>query len=202
MKYICTLLSLLLFTHSAQGWDKQNMKYAQQVLTDDYHILRETDLDSEYLSHENVPFSFVLSSRYTGGYNYWQCFPSADVKFTLTDYGYADKNISGKENLAELIITVTDKRNIVHKYFMRRVWAISVYQDRLRRWKKLMHHESYTCLSGEYGGREMITKNANHQTVYSWVFDRIKTSKGCDSYFTRGCDPLKKSKKSYVFYHS
>ena len=53
------------------------------------------------------------------------------------------------------------------------------------RWLKLTQGESHVCVSGAYINEEVVE---SQQRLVSWVYDRYKTSRGCDSYFEGGCD--------------
>jgi hypothetical protein len=98
--------------------------------------------------------------------------------------GYTSEDIGGEENYSVLKIMVSDDSSGYHEYSMRRVWPTSTYEDRFNLWLKLMKNEKYVCLLGDFVYREEKTKGVVSQ---HWVFEKIKTKKGCDSYFAGDC---------------
>ena len=57
-----------------------------------------------------------------------------------------------------------------------------------KKWQKLMKNEKYVCLAGSMGRTEKKTKHNKLHIKYLWIFEKIKTLKGCDSYFTGQCE--------------
>ena len=97
-------------------------KYPNTVLTNDYGILNDIDLDS-HLDGVKHPPKFSKKSKV---FIYWQCFPRNSVRVSLQDLGYSpedddesDIKYNG-ENEASLTISVLSKNHIVHKYI---VWG-------------------------------------------------------------------------------
>lgn len=155
-------------------------KYPYSVLTNDYGILNEKDLDTLKLGVK--PPTFLPEEGHS--FLYWQCFPRDRISISLKDMGYTSEDIGGKENYSALKIMVSNDSNAYHEYSMRRVWATSTYADRFNLWLKLMRNEKYVCLLGDFVYRKKI-KGAITQY---WIFEKIKTKKGCDSYFAGDCD--------------
>jgi hypothetical protein len=60
-----------------------------------------------------------------------------------------------------------------------------------KRWTQLTSNESNVCLAGSNAG---IEKESDGSLIRTWVLDRFKTKKGCESYFEGYCslDYLKK----------
>ena len=50
-----------------------------------------------------------------------------------------------------------------------------------------MKNEKYVCLAGSVGQTDKKIKNNKIYITYSWVFEKIKKKKGCDSYFEKRC---------------
>ena len=159
-------------------------KYPYTLLTNDYGILNDLDLDTRKSGVNPAPF---LPKEGEGiGYIYWQCFPRDRVSLSLEDIGYSSEDIGGDENYGSLSISVSSESGL-HKYCMRRMWPVSGYEERFNLWIRLMKDQKYVCFSGGFFGKEDSMINGKKQKTYSWVFDKIKTKKGCDSYFERDC---------------
>ena len=158
-------------------------KYPYSVLTNDYEILNEVDLDS-YKDGVKPPPSLPKEGF---GYIYWQCFPRDHVSINLEDMGYSSEDIGRDENYGDLKITVFSKSGVFHEYVTRKMWPISSYEEKFNLWIKLMKGEKYVCLAGSFIYREDRVVRGQEQQIYSWVFEKIKTKKGCDSYFEGGC---------------
>ncbi len=151
-------------------------KFPYALLTPDYGILSEVDLKKNEENALPVPFS--ESSR---AYLYWQCFPTLQFKFLCDETGDFDHDLS----LARTIIRIAhgDKYD---EYETRRAFSIRLCKNRVEKWKKMSHGETYACIAGKYVGREVGTKN-KAASGNGWIYDRFKTKKGCDSYFEDDC---------------
>ncbi len=158
-------------------------KYPYSVLTNDYGILNEIDLDS-YKDGVKPPSSLPKEGF---GYIYWQCFPRDAVSINLEDMGYSSEDIGRNENDGDIKITVIRRSGVFHEYVMRRMWPVSGYEKKFNLWIKLMKNEKSVCLAGSFVHREDRVVSGKKQRIYLWVFDKIKTKKGCDSYFEDGC---------------
>lgn len=188
------MLSLLLFPFTAQALSTGlKQKYPHAVLTDDYGLLNEIDLDSE-LDGVKHPPSFSTKNK---GYIYWQCFPRESVRVSLVDFGdspeddpESDVKYNG-ENNAKLTITAQSKGGVFHQYVMWSKFPLSLTQDRFNRYLKLMHGEKHICIAGSYLEKEAtIIKGEieeEKQKTYYWGFEKIKTTKGCEAYHRNGC---------------
>ena len=162
-------------------------KYPYSLLTDDYGILSENDLGA--FAWGLKPKKFTSAEGTTGPYNYWQCFPREQVMVTLSDTGHSSDELGWKENVAYLEIDVLsnkdirDNEEIKHTYEMRANWTITGYQKRFNKWLKLMEGEKYVCLAGHFVDLEKEVHNGKTWITYGRIFEKIKTKKGCDSYF-------------------
>ena len=156
-------------------------KYPYSVLTEDYGILNEADLDTDGIK----PPSFLPKEGF--GYVYWQCFSRDGILIDLKDMGYSSEDIGQKENYSDLKITVSNKPGVYHEYTMRRVLPTTAYEARFKSWIKLMKGEKYVCLAGNFVNRADRIQNGKKQQIYSWIFEKMKTTTGCDSYFEGEC---------------
>lgn len=157
-------------------------KYPDGLLTDDYGILNESDL-AEYAKQ-------MKPMLYTGkhsGYNYWQCFPRKNVSIKLEDLGYSSEDFGWKDTTAEISITVWIKPGVIHEYAMRRFFTFHDFLKDFKHWHQLMHKEKYVCLAGHFVGHEKYIERNRQVESYGWIFDKIKTAKGCFAYFTGKC---------------
>jgi hypothetical protein len=154
-------------------------KYPYQLLTNDYRILNQKDL-AEY-AHEETPRPF--SPGKTDGNTYWQCFPRDKVSIFLEDMGYSTEDYGWEDTLADLTIKIYTKPGVIHEYQMRRPWPVTDYEKRFRLWHRLMNGEKYVCFAGSFGNIESREVNGNLKEIHEWIFEKIKTKKGSDSYF-------------------
>lgn len=169
-------------------------KYPYTLITNDYGILNDNDLAAFTWGGTAKPFSAEAAR---GEFNIWQCFPRGFVMVTLSDTGHSSDEFGWKKNVAYLEIDVLtnkdirDKEHIKHHYEMRANWTITGYQKRFNKWLKLMDGEKYICLAGHFVTLEKEARDGKTWITYSWIFEKLKTKKGCDSYFD-GCTPTYK----------
>lgn len=164
-------------------------KYPYTVLTDDYGILNEIDLDSELDGVKHPPlFSFINKP-----FIYWQCFLRSSVTISLEDLGdspeednESDIKYNG-ENNAELTINIRNKNGIFHKYTMTSDYPTTFTEDRFNRYLKLMQGEKNVCIAGAFLEKQMRIVEGKKQQVNIWVFRKMKTLKGCEAYNKNGC---------------
>jgi hypothetical protein len=188
------ILAIFLFPFIAHALNAGlRQKYPYAVLTDDYEILNEIDLDSELDGVKHPP----LFSTKTKGYIYWQCFPRDSVTVVLEDLGdspeddpESDVKYNG-ENNAKLTISALGKRGILHKYIMWSHFPVSLTENRFNAYINLMHGEKNICIAGSYlekEARKIVGEiETRRQQVYYWGFEKVKTTKGCESYHKNGC---------------
>ncbi len=183
MKRRIIIFTLILIFSNQYRADALNaaarQKYPYELLTDDYEILKEEDLNTYKEGVRPAPFS----PKEGFGYIYWQCFPRDHVSINLEEMGYSSEDIGWHENYSNLKITAYSKPGVFHDYIMRRPWPVTIYEKRFNLWIKLMKGEQYVCLAGSFIKHEEVIKNGAKQQLYLWEFDKIKTKKGSDSYF-------------------
>ena len=159
-------------------------KYPNVLLTKDYDILNENDLASHTWEMKPEPFSEKEGSEY----NYWQCFSRDRVIITLKDMGFSSEDIGWDDNYGDLTIKVWLDGGIYHEYFMRRRWGVDGGEDIFNWWRKLMRNEKSVCLAGRFSHYKDVIQSSTKRRTYYWTFEKIKTKKGCDSYFAGQCD--------------
>jgi len=161
-------------------------KYPNVLLSNDYDILNENDLGDfswGFPKNKRSPFN----PKGIGG-NYWQCFPRESIKITLQDSGFSTDDLGWKDNIGDLKIEVWVNKNLVHEYGMRKLLSITDFEKRFNKWQKIMKDEKYVCLAGDFVNYEHKNENGIERDVYGWIFEKIKTKKGCDSYL-HSCNP-------------
>ncbi|MHB1946748.1 MAG: hypothetical protein ACYCQI_01365 [Gammaproteobacteria bacterium] len=163
-------------------------KYPYPLLTDDYGVLTDNDVAAYAWGLKPRPFT---PDEISGGYTYWQCFPREYISITLEDTGYSSEDIGWEDNYGDLRIHVQINPQISHEYEMRSRWPVRDFERRFTTWRKMMKNEKYICLAGGFSDRKRKLENGKTQEIYSWTFEKIKTKKGCDSYFDR-CHPTYK----------
>ena len=154
------------------------------MLKEDYGILSKNDLAAYIREVKPAIFSRKIGMNYY----YWQCFPRGNVSITLRDMGHSSEDIGNTENYGDLLINAWSANEVSNEYSMRRPWAINEQEKAFHRWQGLMKNEKFVCLAGSVGQIDKKLKNSKIYIKYSWVFEKIKTKKGCDSYFEKRCN--------------
>lgn len=187
---LLTMIAIFLFPILAYSLSADlKKKYPFTLLTDDYGILNEIDLDSELDGVKHPP----LFSHRNRVFIYWQCFPRDSIRISLEDLGdspeddpESDVKYNG-ENNAKLSITAISKEKIIHKYTMISNFPTTITEDRFNRYLKLMQGAKNVCIAGSYLEREVKVFDLKKHQVHYWVFEKMKTQNGCDSYHRNGC---------------
>lgn len=178
---IFSLLPLQIWSLSLSA----KQKYSTVLLTDDFGILNENDLAAYTWGYKPRPFTPYENSQ---GYNYWQCFPRDQISVTFEDMGYSSENFGWVDTLAEITIKVSITPEVFHEYEMRRVFPVVDSLPKFARFHQLMKDEKYVCLAGHFVSLEKYQNHGYQQQEYGWIFDKLKTTKGCVSYFDGDCD--------------
>lgn len=116
-------------------------------------------------------------------YSYWQCFLHEDIALNLEDKGYPPTGSKLNDNYGELTIIARPGNGISHEYYRRRLVDVDSILEVFNAWRKLMKGEKYVCLAGRFSSREEFIRDNKKWTIYYWTFEKIKTKKGCRSYF-------------------
>ena len=155
-------------------------KYPYPLLTDDYGILTDNDIAAFTWGLKPRPFT---SDKDSGEYTYWQCFPREFVYMTLEDTGSSSEDFGWRDSIGDLQIRVWVRPDLVHQYEMRAAETVSDFQKRFNHWRRLMKGEKYVCLAGNFSSRYKKIEDGRVKEIYAWIFEEMKTKKGCDSYF-------------------
>ncbi|OGT35609.1 MAG: hypothetical protein A3F11_00275 [Gammaproteobacteria bacterium RIFCSPHIGHO2_12_FULL_37_14] len=177
----CTMFLLLLilpikiFAISQQSLKK----YPYPLLTNDYGILNIANL-KRYVDGM-IPEQFKW---HITGLDYWQCFPSKNVTvwYDKGTYDPYDKVIRSDPH-----ISIKTSPMVMHEYEPRRNFSIDYAKEKVAAWKRLMKNQQYVCVGGAFAGTRTKIVNGKEITEHGWIFENLKTKKGCDSYFSGWC---------------
>ena len=187
-RILCSTLALCLFPLIANALSVNlKQKYPYTVLTDDYGILTKTDLNS-LLDGVFPPTEFPSGKHL---FLYWQCFPRNNIRISLSDIGYSSYNLD--ENDAELTIEASTASG-THQYGQRRNSDVSSSVTVFNQYQKLVQGQKYVCLEGTYFFYKDKVIDGKKRRIYYWTFEKIKTKKGCASYFLGRCHDQQKTK--------
>ena len=50
-----------------------------------------------------------------------------------------------------------------------------------------MKNEKYVCIGGAFAGTYKKIAHGKETIEHGWIFENLKTKKGCDSYFSGWC---------------
>lgn len=174
---VIILLSFICNTFAIDSVTK--IKYPFVLVNEDHGILTEAEISDE--THGTTLEQFSENSHY----NYWKCYQTKDVTITYRIMEYSKEWL---EDVADLNINAVDDKGLVNQYGMRRGVGISFCKYSSDYWRKLMKNQKYVCIHGSYVGSNEELYNGKKQPVMGWVFNKLKTKKGCHNYFaSRDC---------------
>jgi hypothetical protein len=175
-----TLLAALLTSLGAAAGipadhlQQAKIRYPYSLIGDDHGILSEQDLAMSTCYANPTPFS---STEGMGAF-YWKCFETKKISTECDSNGEQDPY---EEGLLEL--TVTD-RDESHDYIARRVLPLHDCQQFVRDIRKRLRGSRYACIMGS---SPSMDNRPPELIKYTWIFEAIRTRKGCESYFQQ-CD--------------
>ena len=154
-------------------------KYPHQLLTNDYGILNETNLKRYADNIISKPFNWDIT-----GFDYWQCFSTKNVAvwYDKGVYDPYDKVVRSNPH-----ITIKIASTLVHDYEPRRNFSIDYAKEKVSAWKRLIKNQKYVCIGGAFAGTHKKIVDGREITEHGWIFENLKTKKGCDSYFSGWC---------------
>lgn len=181
MKYAFFVLLCLILPCLSSG-DSLQKKYPYARLTPDYGILSEEDLLISEQDADPTPLS-----QNSQAYPYWQCFLTSQIEFACPDLEKDD----GGTPMSDILIKVKSNKQY-EEFSGRHAVPLSTCQkEYVEKWNHLTHGEKYTCVAGISMNSEAKNINGKKITSRTWTYDRLKTKKGCVSYFEGECS-LKK----------
>jgi len=151
------------------------VKYPYSLIGKDFGVLNESDLAAN--TCDVHPRLFALGSDSS----YWRCFESKDVVFSCDSNGTADPN----EGVMGLIVLEATDKSGQHEYIARRPWPIAECREFGSTFAVKIAGTQHICISGSSPGKS--TDPSETKTTV-WIFEKYKTTKGCESYFDGECD--------------
>jgi len=180
-KYFFLVITIFLLTPIQLSAINPNSlkKYPYQLITTDYGILNEANLKRYVDGIIPKPFNWDIT-----GFDYWQCFPTKNVTvwYDKGTYDPDDKVVRSDPH-----IRIKASPMVIHEYEPRRNFSIDYAKEKVAAWKRLMKNQQYVCIGGAFAGTHKKLKNGQEITEHGWIFENLKTKKGCDSYFSGWC---------------
>lgn len=174
----------MLFSATALGGEgllagnQAKSRHPHALLGSDFGVLSEDDLASQECVASPRPFSG--SSRFSS-YPYWQCFPTGTIRFLCEEMDPAERGGERTVILAVIASGVLGRQ----EYLSRAVMPLADCRRYRSDWLRISTGEEHACLSGSFNEP---TKDARGIPVSYWTFDKVKTRRGCVSYFEGRCD--------------
>lgn len=170
------LLNIVLLIPLMASSNADIKKYPNRLITPDFGIVSTADLARDDEVRDSSPYdpNHVMLARY------WQCLPLKHVKLEYRkwldrdDAGHAKPLIQ----LCDFEIRVTTP-NDPQIYSDRRARPVEYCRDLARRWRKITAGEQAVCLNGDDGS---FSKNEPGGKYKSWIWNIVKTRKGCFSF--------------------
>ncbi len=150
------------------------------LLTEDFGVLNEQDF---ILKEGEAPPGPIIGNY--SAFKVWQCFSTENAEYHISCNDYTEPN---------LVVISSDQ---LHDFYFRR--RFEDYEDCLEvitQWKKLITSEDAFCVKGYFSGTETIPNS--EEKKFFWTIDRIKSSKGCWSYFWGGCGEKEDLENNYL----
>ena len=159
---------------------KSLKKYPYQLITDDYGILSEANLRKYVDGIIPKPFKWDIT-----GFDYWQCFSTKSVSawYEKGEYDADEKITRGYPH-----ITIKNNLTEIHDYVVRRGFSLDYAKEKVAKWNWLMKNQKYVCLGGAFSGTDKKIIDGKEIEEHGWIFENLKTNKGCDSYFSGWCN--------------
>ncbi|MBX3034168.1 MAG: hypothetical protein KF865_09595 [Bdellovibrionaceae bacterium] len=177
------VLILLLFSYGLSSANNHQAHvnelkkdFPHGLLTDDFDLLNKQDLKINTCIAEPAPFS---EKKGLSSYPYWQCFEVKNSKM-ICERGNYDPH--EKATMSMLVLS-GERDGELHEFISRRPIPLNSCRLYQKDWLKFTKNEKYVCISGSDPGQEI----KGVKKVWTWIFGRYKTRKGCDSYFHDEC---------------
>lgn len=155
-------------------------KYPYQLLTDDHDILNKNNLRRYADDIIPKPFKWEIT-----GFDYWQCFLTKNVTiwYEKGEYDPDEKVTRGNPH-----ITIKIAPTIIYDYVLRRSFSLDYAKEKVTTWEHLMKNENYVCIGGAFAGTHKKMVDGKAIIEHGWIYENLKTKKGCDSYFSGWCN--------------
>ena len=150
-------------------------KFPYVLLGEDYGLLTVNDLAANACGAESIAFDENRKSHHPS--LYWQCFQSRTISFDCEEF-----TSDTEKGLFGLIAITAKKDKEQHNYIERRPWPIKNCKQFIRDAARLIKGTKYACMTGSFIDKET---DDSGQVSKSWMFEKIKTRKGCEG---NGCE--------------
>jgi hypothetical protein len=166
--------------------DAAKKKYPHALIGDDFGILGESDLAANSCEVESGPF---LPDSHIS--IYWRCFETKNVHFRCD---LLDDEAPGVAHLQGWLHLKVDGSGNHQEYMTRHPFDIASCRSYESTFLSLTKNTKHVCIAGSLINMNEVEENGEKLT--SWLFEKYKTVKGCDSNFADVCD-LKKMIKNH-----
>lgn len=160
------ILGLFIVLLACRATDKLPMSENEIISKIDLEILSETDV-----VNNGRPFI-------------WKCYYLETVGPSFRTWKSADP--LGPHNvivtMCDLKVSVNEKSSL-HEYSDTRGREISYCNEFMSAWKKLIINETKICISGRPIKNSITKKQEQETPIVNWILDKIKTKKGCYSFW-------------------
>jgi hypothetical protein len=116
---------------------------------------------------------------------YFRCFRAKEVsaKCEKGEYDASERILRSDGS-----ITVHEGKE-THIYYFRQRIDFKMCKDEISEINAVLKGQEYVCISGQFSGygNPDLPDNEDHHFL-NWVYDKVKTNKGCTSYFGGECD--------------
>ncbi len=175
---VALLLIFMVVTAFSQSYSGKKSKsdFPLALLTNDFGILSAEDLMISYCWGESTDYKKTHPSS-TSPFPAWQCFETKNVKVICSgnEIDYSEMR------RYSLLVVKTNLNGVYSEFLGRKPWALEGCAATRDEMKRLMKNEKFVCVSGS-------GLHSSSSGIHFWVFDRIKTKKGCESYFQGDCE--------------
>lgn len=149
------------------------------LLTDDYGIVTDQDLDEE----ERVAFPEPFPPK-VGSFQYWMCLPTYDIFMKCNDTGPSDHEEEGQIGDHTFRLRTG---NQIFNFYTRHNGPLDACEEMVSDWRDVIIGEEIVCISASYVGTNLDPANEERSNILNsdWVIDRMKSRHGEWSWFVR-----------------
>lgn len=181
MKLFNFILLIFLAVSNVAFAPEKSTRYPYGLLTSGYGIVTEDDLAYDAQNRASTPYDPTKDFNSL----HWQCFPVSAIKQISRSWlgmdGAENSDNIYKMCAIEIEIQFNGERQF---YVDRRGHRIAYCKEFSQSWNQLISGEDIVCLNGD-GGEYQKDKDGSRYKLWTW--EKVKTRKGCDSYFAGEC---------------
>ncbi len=153
-------------------------KFPYSLIGEDFGVLEENDLAANSCEVESAPL--LPNSHFS---LYWRCFDTKDVHFRCD---LLDDDAPVEAHLQGWLKIKVEGNNGRHEYMTRHPFDIASCRSYERTFLSLTKNTEHVCIAGSLINMNEVEGDGKKLT--SWLFEKYKTVKGCDSNFADVCD--------------